>query len=68
MTILTYGSFLPVDMNRATPSKLGETSQHTLVGRRSLMLVLVVLVVVLVVVVVVVVVEVMNLVGVIKKG
>ena len=53
MTILTYSSLLPVDMNRATPSKLGETSQHTLVGRRSLMLVLVVLVVVLVVVVVV---------------
>ena len=44
MTILTYSSLLPVDMNRATPSKLGETSQHTLVGRRSFMVVVVVVV------------------------
>ena len=50
MTILTYGSLLPVDMNRATPSKLGETSQHTLVGRRALVVVMVVVVVVVVVV------------------
>ena len=50
MTILTYSSLLPVDMNRATPSKLGETSQHTLVGRRALVVVMVVLVVVVVVI------------------
>ena len=50
MTILTYGSLLPVDMNRATPSKLGETSQHTLVGRRSLVVVVLVVVVVVVVI------------------
>ena len=46
MTILTYGSLLPVDMNRATPCKLGETSQHTLVGRRALVVVVVVVVVI----------------------
>ena len=45
MTILTYSSLLPVDMNRATPSKFGETSQHTLVGRRSLVVVVVVVVI-----------------------
>ena len=43
MTILTYSSLFPVDMNRATPSKFGETSQHTLVGRRSLVVVVVVI-------------------------
>ena len=47
---LTYSSLLPVDMNRATPGKLGETSQHTLVGGRALVVVMVVLVVVVVVI------------------